>query len=298
MPGRDIAHIGIMIAGAEAPIEGFKEGLRALGWTLDQNVTLTLRVAKGDADRLPGFAAELVGLGVDLIAVIGAVTARAARAATSSIPIVFAVVVEPIGDGLATSLQHPGVNVTGFTSFDPDQARTQLVFLQQIKPGLSRIGILSDFGVSTCLSDANRDAAHALGLRPQVIRLKGPGPDYDSAFVAFAREGAEALVVLEEPINSANSKHIAALAAAHHLPTVMPISFSDAGTVIAYGTSLREAAKCMAPYVDKILKGAKPGDLPIEAPLHHELIIDLDIARTLGVTVPPELVARASRVIG
>jgi len=177
MPSRDTARIGVMIAGPAPPIEGFREGLRDLGWIEGRSLGLELRAAEGRLDRLPGFAAELVGLGVDLIAVIGAVTVRAARRATSTIPIVFTVVVEPVGDGLAADLRHPGGNVTGVTTFDPRQARTQLEFLAAVRPGFSRVAILSDAGVSGCLSESNRDAARALGLRPQVIRVRAPSPD-------------------------------------------------------------------------------------------------------------------------
>jgi putative tryptophan/tyrosine transport system substrate-binding protein len=293
----DVARIGIIIAGSEPPIEGFKEGLGELGLVEGRNIHFELRVAQGQLDRLADFATEMVGLNVDVIAVIGAVTVRAARAATASVPIVFAVVVEPIGDRLAANLERPGGNVTGVTSFDPQQARTQLEFLRAVSPGLERVAILSDLGVSECLSNSNRQAAHDLGLQPQVIRVNGPAPDYEAVFLAIEGERAGALVVLEEPINAACRQQIAGLAAARRLPTVFPREQVDAGGLIAYGTSLREAARHMARYVDKILKGASPGDLPIEAALHHELIVNLQTARKLGVIVPPELLKSADQVI-
>src|SRR5262245_28229288 len=143
----------------------------------------------------------MVSLGVNLIAVIGAVTVRAVRRATSTIPIVFAVVVEPIGDGLATNLERPGGNVTGVTTFDPRQATAQLEFLRAVRPDLKRVAVLSDLGVSDCMSSSNREAARRLLLEPQVIRLEAPSPDYDEAFAAMERERAQALIVLEEPIN-------------------------------------------------------------------------------------------------
>jgi putative ABC transport system substrate-binding protein len=198
---------------------------------------------------------------------------------------------------LATNLEHPGGNLTGVTTFDPRQATAQLEFLRAVNPGLERVAILSDLGVSDCMSNSNREAALALQLRPQVIRVEARSPAYDEAFAAMERERAQALVVLEEPINQTCRKQIAELAAAHRLPSVFPISMRDAGGVIAYGTSLREAARHMAHYADNIFRGANPGDLPITAALSHELVVNLQTARQLGVSVPPEVLAKANQVI-
>jgi ABC-type uncharacterized transport system substrate-binding protein len=204
-------------------------------------------------------------------------------------------VVEPVGHGLATNLQRPDGNATGVTTFDPHQAVTQLEFLRMLRPTLARVAILSDSDVSECLSNSNREAAQRLGLHPQIIRVKGPSPDYEAAFSAMDQERTQALVVLEEPINAAYRKQIAELASVRRLPTVFAREQIDAGGLIAYGTSLREAAKHMALYADKILKGAKPGDLPIGAALRHELVINLRTARKLGLTVPLELLDRPAR---
>ena len=289
--------VGIVVAGSAYPIDGFRAGLADLGWVEGESIQFEIRAAEGQLQRLPEFASEMVSLGVDLIAVIGAVTVRAVRKATSTIPIVFAVVVEPIGDGLATNLEHPGGNVTGVTTFDPQQAATQLRFLSAVIPGLERVAILSDLGVSDCMSNSNREATLALQLRPQVIRVEAPAPEYENAFAAMERERAQALVVLEEPINQACRKQIADLAAAHRLPTVFPISMLDAGGLIAYGTSLRNATQRMAGYADKILRGANPGDLPIKAALLHELVVNLQTAQRLGVTVPSGVLAQADQII-
>jgi putative tryptophan/tyrosine transport system substrate-binding protein len=278
-------------------MDGFKSGLRDLGWIEGERISFELRAAEGQLHRLPQLATEMVNIGVDLIAVIGAVTVRAVRQATSTIPIVFTVVVEPLGDGLATNLERPGGNVTGVTTFDPEQATTQLQFLKAVKPGLKRVAILSDLGVSDCMSRSNREAAHRLQLDPQVIRVEAPSPEYEKAFLAMELEGAQALVILEEPINQACRKQIANLAAAHCLPTVFPISMLDAGGLIAYGTSLREAARHMARYADGILRGANPGDLPIRAALAHELVVNVQTAQRLGVSVPSEVLGRANEVI-
>jgi putative tryptophan/tyrosine transport system substrate-binding protein len=289
--------IGIVVAGSAYPIDGFRAGLADLGWAEGESIRFEIRAAEGQLQRLPEFAFEMISLGVDLIAVIGAVTVRAVRKATSTIPIVFAVVVEPIGDGLATNLEHPGGNVTGVTTFDPQQAATQLRFLSAVIPGLERVAILSDLGVSDCMSNSNREATLALQLRPQVIRVEAPAPEYENAFAAMERERAQALVVLEEPINQACRKQIADLAAAHRLPTVFPISMLDAGGLIAYGTSLRNATQRMAGYADKILRGANPGDLPIKTALLHELVVNLVTAQRLGVTVPSGVLAQADQII-
>jgi putative ABC transport system substrate-binding protein len=289
--------IGIIVAGSAYPMEGFKTGLGDLGWIENESVRFETRAAEGQLHRLPELAAEMVDLGVDLIAVIGAVTVRAVRQATHRIPIVFAVVVEPIGDGLATNLDRPGGNLTGVTTFDQRQAITQLELLRAIIPGLERIAILSDLGVSDCMSNSNLEAAHSLRLQAQLFRVQAPIPEYEKVFAALKREGAQALIVLEEPINQACRKLIADLAAAHKLPTVFPISMLDAGGLLAYGTSLRGATGHMAGYVDKIFRGASPGDLPIKMALSHELAVNLQVARRLGVTVPSEMIEKANQVI-
>ena len=289
--------IGIIVAGSAYPMDGFKSGLRDLGWVEGESVGFELRAAEGQLHLLPKFASEMVAFRVDLIAVIGAVTVRAVRQATSSIPIVFAVVVEPIGDGLATNLERPGGNVTGVTTFDPQQAVTQLEYLRALNPDLERVAILSDQGVSPCMSNSNQEAARSLRLQTQLFRVEAPLPDYEKAFAAMEREHAQALVVLEEPINQACRKQIADLAVARQLPTVFPISMLDAGGLLAYGTSLRKAAENMASYVDKIFRGSSPGDLPIRAALSHELMVNLQTARRLGITVPSAVLAKANQVI-
>jgi len=165
-----------------------------------------------------------------------------------------------------------------------------------MRPELKRVAILSDLGVSECLSNSNRQAAQDLGLQPQTIGVEGPSPEYEKAFSLMDDEQAEALIVLEHPINQPHRKTIADLAAARRWPTVFPISMADAGGLFAYGTSLREAARHMAGYVDKVLKGARPGDLPITTTLRHELVINMRTARRLGVSVPPDLLKRANQL--
>ena len=289
--------VGIVVAGSAYPMDGLKSGLRELGWIEGENIRFETRAAEGKLDLLPAYGSEMVALGVDLLAVIGAVTVRALREATSSIPMVFAVVVEPIGDKLTTSLERPGGNITGVTTFDPQQAIAQLECLRVLIPGLERVAILSDQGVSACMTTSNQEAARSLRLRPQVIRVEAPSPDYEGAFAAMDRERAQALVVLEEPINQACGKEIAELAATRHLPTVFPVSMFDAGGLLAYGTSLSGAARTMASQVDKVFRGFSPGDLPIRRVLSHELVVNLRTARRLGVAVPATILAKADQII-
>ena len=258
-----------------------------------ENIQTELRVAEGALDRIPAFAREIVELEVDVIAVIGAVTVRAVRKATTRTPIVFAVVVEPVGDGMAENLDRTGGNVTGVTTFDPEQSRIHMRLLQSIIPSLDRVAILSDLGVSECMSIANRQAAIEQGIEPQLFRVKGPAPDYPAMFRSLQHERAQALIVLEEPINVFRRKEIAERAIADRLPTLYAREQADAGGLIAYGTSLKEAARQMAQYVDKILKGSPPGILPVRAVLKPELVLNLTTARALGLTISKDLIQRA-----
>ncbi|MER8504546.1 MULTISPECIES: ABC transporter substrate-binding protein [unclassified Mesorhizobium] len=293
----DIATIGIITAGPGGPIEGFKEGLRELGFAEGRSIRFEQRSANGDLGRLPTLATELVRLNVDLIAVIGAVTARAVQKATTELPVVYSVVVDPVSDGLAASLEKPGGNMTGVTSFDPNQARTHVELLRAVLPALSRIAILSDQGVSDCLSASNAGAIQEFGLNPQVLRIIGPQPDLDGAFAAMDRELVEALIVLEEPNIAALRARIAELALARRLPTIFAREQIDAGGLFCYGTSLRSATYHMALCAKKILDGKSPRDIPIQTLSQHELVVNLQTARKLGLTVPSNIVNRAVRVI-
>lgn len=292
-----IPTVGIMAAGTPGPVESFKAGMRDCGFIEGQTVYYELRVAHGDSDRLLGFAGELVRASVDLIAVVGAVTARAARKAMRDIPIVYAVVVDPVRDGLATVSGHPLDNMTGMTTYDPDQARMHTALLRSVKPDLARIALLADSGVSDCLVGANTHAAQEAGMRPQVVRIAGPDPDLAGAFAAMRREGAEALMVLEHPTNGANAARIAELALARRLPTGVALAQANAGGLFGYGTSLRIAAYQMAGYASRILRGTQLSDLPVETIHRPELVVDMRTARGLGLTVPPDILSRAVRVI-
>src|SRR4051812_33047966 len=234
--------VGIMAAGAPGPVESFKAGMRDCGFIEGQTVRYESRVSHGDSTRLAGFADELVRASVDLIAVVGAVTARAAQKATQAIPIIYAVVVDPVSDGLATLAGQPLGNMTGLTTYDPDQARVQLELLRSVRPDLARIALLADSAVSDCLVQANTRATQEAGVRSQVVGITGRDPDLAGAFAAMQREEAEALVVLEHPINGTKAARIAELALECRLPTVLARALADVGGLFGYGTSLRSAA--------------------------------------------------------
>jgi putative ABC transport system substrate-binding protein len=274
----------------------FYEGLGALGYIEGQTFEMEARFAAGQLDRLPGLAEELVALKVDAIAVIGAVTLQAVRRATSDIPIVFTIVLDPVDAGLVSDAQQPGGNATGVTNFDPAQARTQIRILKQTVPGLSRLAILGDAGVPDTLPNLYTVEAEAAGLHSQVILLRG-AEDIEEAFAAFRGEGADALLSLEVPRTSTHGGKIAELALSARLPTMFGRDLARYEPLLAYGTSLAAAARQMAMMVDRILKGAKPGDTPIERVTQPELIVNLGVGRQIGVAIPPEVLATADQVI-
>jgi putative ABC transport system substrate-binding protein len=298
VPGK-VPRIGV-ISTADSTYLGyaaFREALTQLGYVEGANIHIEARFAAGQLDKLPTFATELVALSVDLIAVVGAITVRAVRQATTTIPTVFTVVLDPVADGLVPNAERPGGNITGATNFDPAQPRAQMRLLKQIVPGLSRVVILGDANVPELLDRANREAAEAEGLRPQNIRLRGPAEDLDAVFASIKDERAGALLGLEVPTVGLHAKRIIALATAAKLPTMFAGDSFGNGPMISYGSSLYAAARRMAGMVDRILKGASAGELPIEVVIQHRLSINLQVAREVGVTIPPEVLARAEKVI-
>lgn len=277
--------------------DAFRQGLADLGYVEGRNVVVESRFAEGQYERFPELLAELVRLRVDVLAVTGAVTARAANKAVTNIPIVFAVVVDPVADNVVASLDRPGGNLTGVTSFDPQQATKQFELLREVIPAVRRVAILGDQGVSDALMKASEEQARALGLQSQRLRVAAPNPDLDGAFAAMKREHADALLVLEEPVPGVYANSIAELAAKDRIPTMFAPSRVAAGGLISYGTSQTEAIRHMAAYVDKILKGTRPSELPVETITRYELIVNLKTAQELGVAIPPAVLTRADRVI-
>lgn len=276
--------------------DAFRQGLAELGYVEGKNIIIESRFADGQYERFPALIDELVGLKVDVLVVTGAVTARAAKKTVTDIPIIFAMVVDPVADNVVPSLEHPSGNLTGVTSFDPQQPTKQFDLLREVVPGLKRVAIVGDQGVSESLIKASEEQAHVLGLQCQLLRLTAT-TDLEGTFAAIKRDHADALLVLEEPVLGVRAPKIAELAAKDHLPTLFPPSRVAAGGLLNYGTSQVEAIRRMAEYVDKVLKGAKPSDLPVEAITRYELIVNQRTAREIGATIPPEVLKRADRVI-
>jgi putative ABC transport system substrate-binding protein len=275
----------------------FRKGLADLGYVEGQNIVIEPRFVEGQFERVPELAADLVRLKVDLIAVQGAVTVRPLKKVVKDIPIVFAMVVDPVAEDAVANLERPGGNITGVTTYDPQQPRKQLELLKEAIPGLKRVALLGEQAVREDAIKAREEQAHALGLQTQRFRVTAPNPDLEGAFAAFRQGHADAVIVLEEPLVMNHRKRIAELAAKDRLPLMFPLSGEDVGGLIAYGTSFVEGYRRMAAYVDKVLKGAKPGELPVEAVNRYGLVVNLKTAKEIGVTIPPDVLKRADRVI-
>jgi putative tryptophan/tyrosine transport system substrate-binding protein len=279
--------------------EAFRQGLRGLGYVEGQNIALEERWAEGRFDRLPSLAAELVRLNVDIIVTASTPAAQAGQQATRSIPIVMTNVSDPVESGLVSSLARPGGNVTGLSLMHPDLSGKRLELLKEIIPKVSRVAVLSNSSnpIIPPLLRETEAAARALGVQLQVVEVRGP-TEFDSAFSAMTRDRAGALVVLPDGIFQNERRRIAALAAKSRLPAIYAWREAvDAGGLMAYGASVPDIFRRAAVYVDKILKGTKPADLPVEQPTKFELVINLKAAKQIGLTVPPNVLARADKVI-
>lgn len=278
----------------DVALQAFRQGLSELGYVDGRDVVIETRWAEGRFDRLPALAVEMVGRNVDIIVGVGAVVARAAKSATTTIPVVMAVVIDPVEDGLVASLARPGGNLTGLTTFDPQEARKKLALLKEVVPGLARVALLGDQALRD--TKGHEEQARALGLQPQSLKIAGVRADLEEVFQAMKRERSDALLVLGQPATAVHRRRIAEMAANHRLPTLFPAS-SEADGLIGFGTSTTEASRRMATYVDRILKGAKPADLPVEVVVHPEIIVNLKTAQEIGVTIPPEVLKRADRIV-
>jgi putative ABC transport system substrate-binding protein len=283
--------------------EAFRQGLRDLGYLEGRNVVIEYRDAEGKVERLPALAAELVALKVDVIVTGGGTpTALAAKQATKSIPIVFASAPDPVTDGLVTSLARPGGNVTGSSNLNPELVGKCLEQLKQAVPGVSRVAVLWQPGAMDERTEKDmlkraEVAGRALGVRLQVVEARGPA-DFGRAFSDMTRARADALTVLGSAMFFSERKRLLDLTAKNRLPAVYSQrEFVDAGGLMAYGPNLADFFRHAATYVDKILKGAKPADLPVEQPTKFELVVNLKTAKALGLTIPPSLLGRADQVI-
>ena len=275
--------------------EAFRQGLRDLGYVEGQTIVLEYRFAAGQNERLPALAAELVHLQVDLLVTNNPAGAQAAKDATETIPIVTATG----GHHVVASLARPGGNITGLTLMAPELAGKRLEILKEALPHVSRVAVLQNAGNPASPDELREIEAAARGLGLQLHALAVWHPDeLDSVFAAMTREGAEALIVQGDAVFWYHRTRLVALAAQHRLPAVFDArEFADAGGLMTYGASVPDSHRRAAVYVDKILKGTKPADLPVERPVKFEFVINLKTAKALGVTIPPALLFQADEVI-
>jgi putative tryptophan/tyrosine transport system substrate-binding protein len=297
-----VPRIGWLSSAVPGPmpfLESFQRGLRDLGYVEGQNLVIEYRYAEGQAERFPGLAAELVRLPVDAIVATGNPAIRAAKDATSSIPIIIINSRDPVGTSLVATLARPGGNVTGLSMLAPQLAGKRLELLKDTVPGLSYVGILweginpdrqSDFGEIQA-------AVQALGIRVQFLELQQPD-DIERSFEAAARERIDGLIVLPASLISSHEIQVADLAAKNRLPSLYDRrSFVDIGGLMSYGPNQLEQFRRAAYYVDRILQGANPADLPIEQPMRFDFVINLRTAQALGLTIPQHVLLQATEVL-
>jgi putative ABC transport system substrate-binding protein len=300
-----IPRVGVLATrtAGDARLEGLLQGLRELGYVEGRNLLVEYRDAEGKTERFPALAAELVSLKCDVIVTTGGtLAAQAAKQATTTLPIVFASVGDAVAEGLVTSLARPGGNVTGLTVAATELVSKSLEVIKQAVPGVKRVAIL--FKPDAMPDSAKKErlkaadvAARALGLRLQIVEARG-AEDFDRAFSDMTRARADALAVPATQVFNLERRRLVNLAAKNRLPAVYPNrDFVDAGGLMSYGPNLADMARRAASYVDKILKGAKPADLPVEQPTRFELVINLKTAKALGLTIPPSVLGRADEVI-
>jgi putative ABC transport system substrate-binding protein len=299
-----VYRVGYLTAGSVTAnphvLEAFRQGLRDLGWVEGQNIVIEYRSAEGRFDRLPDLAAELVRLKVDVIAAAPTPAALAAKNATGTVPIVGVSLTEPVGLGLIASLARPGGNVTGVSySVGADIFGKDLELLKEVVPKVRRVAVLSNpDGPAQPLTIGNiKGAARSLGLQLLLLEARAPG-DFDGAFAAMARERVGALLVVTDPMFIPHRGRLADLVAKNRLPSIFTQRADvEAGGLMSYGPNFPDMYRRAATYVDKILKGAKPADLPVEQPTKFELVINLKTAKALGLTIPPSVLGRADQVI-
>jgi putative ABC transport system substrate-binding protein len=298
-----IPRIGFLTAGSPSTIptriEAFRQGLRELGYVEDKNIVVEWRFGEGKPDRLPALVAELVRLKVDVILSAGAAVTRPAKDATRTIPIVMAQDTDPVGNGFVASLARPGGNITGLSSYSAELNGKRVELLKEIVPKLSRLAVV---GASTYPGNAQslketELAAGALKVQLQYLDVLDPR-DIETALREANKGRADGVLLLQSAVLNSQRKQIADLAMKSRLPAIYYApEFLDAGGLISYAASITDLYRRAATYVDKILKGAKPADLPVEQPTKFELVINLKTAKQIGLTIPPNVLARADRVI-
>jgi putative ABC transport system substrate-binding protein len=295
--------IGLLASGSPASaapyIDGLRRGLQEAGYIEGRNLALEERWAGGRSDLFPGLAADLVSRKVDLILAWGSTATTAARAATNTLPIVFVAVGDPVGIGVVSNLARPGANVTGLTNISADLSVKLLELLNETIPALARIGVLQNPAnpATAFLLKQTETAARSFGARLTVVAARDPS-EFEDAFATMVKARAGALVVLADPMFLTHRSRIADLAAKSRLPAVFNVrQYAEVGGLMSYGPNLAELFRRAAVLIDRILRGASPGDLPVEQPTTYELVINLKTARALGLTIPPSLLLRADLVI-
>jgi len=281
-------------------IEAFREGLRDLGYIEGKNITVQYRFSNGNPVHEAELARELVRLNVDVVVATAFPALRAAKQATKTIPIVMVTSQDPVATGLVDSLARPGGNITGITRLTRDLSGKRLELLKEIIPTISRVGILLSTDATTANSDLKRyeAAAKALKLQPQTLEVHGPNPDFPAAFAAATKGQVSAFISISYALLNRNSKRIADLAIKNRLPSMFERSdYVETGGLVSYASSDFESYTRTAVYVDKILKGTKAADLPVEQPTKFEFVINLKTAKQIGLIIPPNVLARADRVI-
>jgi putative ABC transport system substrate-binding protein len=304
-PSSKVFRIGTLMPGSRPALPDWKqrwpltEGLRELGWIEGQNILIEDRWAEGKTIRFPELAAELVRLNVDLIVTGSWPAAVAAKQATTTIPIVIYGAGDPVGTGLVQSLARPGGNITGVAGLETELSAKQLELLKETVPKLSRVAVLwnSADGGMTLMFRQIQTAARTLGVSVRPLGVEEPG-DFDQAFTAMIQERPDALVVISDPLVTVNQKRIVDFAAKNRLPAMYTRrDYVDSGGLISYASTPRETFRRVAAHVDKILRGAKPADLPVEQPTRFELVVNLKTAKALGLTLPQSMLIRADELI-
>jgi putative ABC transport system substrate-binding protein len=297
--------IGVLIglaadsAGGQARLAAFLQSLQQLGWTDGRNVRIDTRWGEGDADRLRRYAAELVALAPDVILAMSSPAVGPLLQATRAIPIVFTAVTDPVGAGFVDSLARPGGNATGFASFEYGNSGKWLELLKEIAPRVTRVAVLRDPAIAAGIGQfgAIQSVAPSLGVEVSPLNVRDPG-EIERAFAAFARSSNGGLIVTSSALAFVHRELIIALAARYKLPAVYNNRFfATGGGLISYGPDRIDQVRQAASYVDRILHGEKPADLPVQAPVKYELVLNMKTARTLGLDAPPMLLARADEVI-
>ena len=279
-------------------LEAFRQGLRDLGYVEGKNLVIEFRSAEGKPDRIPSLVAELVQLKVDVLVSQATGGIRAAKQATKTIPIVMVTVQDPVATGLIDSLARPGGNITGLSRLTIELSGQRLELLKEVVPGISRVGMLWDADGSSIGVKGYEAQAPALKIQLQSLEVRGPNPDFEGAFQAAAQGGASALITVTGGLLNRYPKAIADLAIKNRMPSMYERSpYVEAGGLVSYAPNDADSYRRAATYVDKILKGAKPADLPVEQPTKFELVINLKTAKQINLTIPQSMLYRADKVI-